>query len=547
MLALTALIVLAPPLYVVAYVALNWGSVWREAFHHEIVGAGYWEMILRSLWLSLRLALATVAVDLLIGVPLSYLIARRRVPGRWVLEDLTTLTLVVPTSAYGFAILIAWSNPSGLASLLGLDRGLVPQGALVPVVNVPALLLLTHVALTLPYLVRPLVAVIESMGEAYELVSRSLGAPSLTTFRRVTLPLALPSLVSSSVLAMTRSLGETGATIIVAGVSVTASVAIVRLVYEFKLGLASLLASMLVASTLLLVLPVELLSKRLGLGREVRPSRREYALVRLEKRLSGVRPLAVVVKALLVSTLLLIVLAPLAAIFKAIPEYWSCDPYTGRPEGGILYQVFGPAGYLPRLLRATLNSFLVASIATLSSIYISVLLFTIARRGRLGTALRALIRIPLIVPTSAMGLSSLLLFGEGGLGLAGPSIWLTMIVHTSFSVPIVFETLMATYESLEVDSLEEVARTLGATPYDALETVTLPVLKRGITAGAVLAFLHSLGETGATMIVMGRDVTLPVLVVNMAEALAVPAALFTSACLLAYALATLIILRRLQG
>ncbi|RLE88401.1 MAG: hypothetical protein DRJ96_09395 [Thermoprotei archaeon] len=547
MLALTALIVLAPPLYVVAYVALNWGSVWREAFHHEIVGAGYWEMILRSLWLSLRLALATVAVDLLIGVPLSYLIARRRVPGRWVLEDLTTLTLVVPTSAYGFAILMAWSNPSGLASLLGLDRGLVPQGALVPIVNVPALLLLTHVALTLPYLVRPLVAVIESMGEAYELVSRSLGAPSLTTFRRVTLPLALPSLVSSSVLAMTRSLGETGATIIVAGVSVTASVAIVRLVYEFKLGLASLLASMLVASTLLLVLPVELLSKKLGLGREVRPSRREYALVRLEKRLSGVRPLAVVVKALLVSTLLLIVLAPLAAIFKAIPEYWSCDPYTGRPEGGILYQVFGPAGYLPRLLRATLNSFLVASIATLSSIYISVLLFTIARRGRLGTALRALIRIPLIVPTSAMGLSSLLLFGEGGLGLAGPSIWLTMIVHTSFSVPIVFETLMATYESLEVDSLEEVARTLGATPYDALETVTLPVLKRGITAGAVLAFLHSLGETGATMIVMGRDVTLPVLVVNMAEALAVPAALFTSACLLAYALVTLIILRRLQG
>jgi len=546
-LALTALIVLAPPLYVVAYVALNWGSVWREAFHHEIVGAGYWEMILRSLWLSLRLALATVAVDLLIGVPLSYLIARRRVPGRWVLEDLTTLTLVVPTSAYGFAILMAWSNPSGLASLLGLDRGLVPQGALVPIVNVPALLLLTHVALTLPYLVRPLVAVIESMGEAYELVSRSLGAPSLTTFRRVTLPLALPSLVSSSVLAMTRSLGETGATIIVAGVSVTASVAIVRLVYEFKLGLASLLASMLVASTLLLVLPVELLSKKLGLGREVRPSRREYALVRLEKRLSGVRPLAVVVKALLVSTLLLIVLAPLAAIFKAIPEYWSCDPYTGRPEGGILYQVFGPAGYLPRLLRATLNSFLVASIATLSSIYISVLLFTIARRGRLGTALRALIRIPLIVPTSAMGLSSLLLFGEGGLGLAGPSIWLTMIVHTSFSVPIVFETLMATYESLEVDSLEEVARTLGATPYDALETVTLPVLKRGITAGAVLAFLHSLGETGATMIVMGRDVTLPVLVVNMAEALAVPAALFTSACLLAYALVTLIILRRLQG
>lgn len=547
MLALAGLVVLAPPLYVVAYVAFNWGSAWREAFHHEIVGAGYWEMIVRSLLLSLRLALATVAVGLLVGVPLSYLVARRRVPGRWLLEDLTTLTLVVPTSAYGFAILMAWSNPSGLASLLGLERGLVPQGAPVPILNVPALLLITHVALALPYIVRPLVAVIESMGEAYELVSRSLGASSLTTFRRVTLPLALPSLVSSSVLAMTRSLGETGATIIVAGVSVTASVAIVRLVYEFKLGLASLLASMLVASTLILVLPVEALSRRLGVGREVRPSRSEYVLVRLERALSSSRLLVTAAKALLISTLLLITLAPLAAIFKAIPEYWSHDPYTGRAEGGILYQVFGPTGYLPRLMRASLNSFLVASISTLAAMYISVLLFTVARRGRLGAALRALVRVPLIVPTSAMGLSSLLLFGEGGLGLAGPSIWLTMIVHTSFSVPIIFETLMATYESLNVDPLEEVARTLGATPYDALETVTLPVIKRGILAGAVLAFLHSLGETGATMIVMGRDVTLPVLVVNMAEALAIPAALFTSACLLAYALAALLLLRKLQA
>jgi ABC-type sulfate transport system permease component len=91
--------------------------------------------------------------------------------------------------------------------------------------------------------------------------------------------------------------------------------------------------------------------------------------------------------------------------------------------------------------------------------------------------------------------------------------------------------------------LEEVARTLGATPYDALETVTLPVLRRGIVAGAVLAFLGSLGETGATMMVMGRDEMLTVLIVNMAEAMAVPAALFTSALLLLYALAALLLLR----
>ncbi|MEM1810425.1 MAG: hypothetical protein QW324_06145, partial [Thermofilaceae archaeon] len=56
--------------------------------------------------------------------------------------------------------------------------------------------------------------------------------------------------------------------------------------------------------------------------------------------------------------------------------------------------------------------------------------------------------------------------------------------------------------------------------------------------------LSSLGETGATMMVMGSDITLTVLVVNMAEAMAIPAALFTSTLLLAYALVALTLLRR---
>ena len=547
MLAAVTLLVLAPPLYVVVYTLVNWSEVWREAFYNEIIGASYWGLLVRSLSLSLRLSLTVTAVDILIGLPVSYMIARRLIPLRGLVEDLSTLTLVVPTSAYGFALLMAWSSPTGISSLLGMDRGLVSQTQLIPLVDVPLLLLLTHVALTLPYIIRPLTAVMESLGEAYELVSRSLGASSLTTFRRITLPLTLPSLVSSAVLAFTRSLGETGATVIVAGVSMTASVTIVRLVYELKLGLASLLASLLIASALLLVVPVELLSRRLGYGRDPRPTRLERALVCVERRLASLRVLSHATRYALLLALLTIVAAPLAILVKALPEYWSCDPYTGKAEGGIVYQMFGPLGYAKLLLKAAMNSLLVASLSTLAAVYISILVFTVMRRSRYGLLLRSLMRVPLIVPTSALGLSSLLLFGEGGLGLAGPSIWLTTIVHTSFSVPIVLETLMATYESLEVDALEEVARTLGASPYDALETIILPVIKRGIVAGAILAFTHSLGETGATMIVMGRDVTVPVLVVNMAEALAIPAALFTSACLLASALLALLLLRRLQG
>jgi len=105
---------------------------------------------------------------------------------------------------------------------------------------------------------------------------------------------------------------------------------------------------------------------------------------------------------------------------------------------------------------------------------------------------------------------------------------------------------MSTYETLNIEDFEETARTLGATAYDALETVTLPLLKRGIVAGSLLAFTHSLGETGATIIVMGKDVTVPVLVVHMAEALAVPAALFTSAYLLLIAVVLLVLTRKIS-
>ncbi|MEM3944222.1 MAG: ABC transporter permease subunit, partial [Thermofilaceae archaeon] len=524
-------------LYVVVYVVMHAGKVVEEAFNHYIVGSGYWQLIVKALSLSLRLSLSTLALNLAMGVPLAYIISRRRIRGYEFLENVATLALVLPTSAFGFSVLITWSSPLGVASFFNLGKGIISQEFVIPVINVPALLLITHVALSLPYLVRPLTAALETLGEAYELVSRSLGASTLTTFRRVVLPLVLPSLVSGSVLALTRSLGETGASVIVAGVNVPASVAIVRLVGVLRFGLASFLASLMVASTMALVLPIELLSKRIGLGREVKDTRVERMLVKIESKLSHGRFLTSSFKAFIVAVLFLVVLLPVLFVMKS-------DPYTGRVEGGILYQVFGPVGYWPLIIRAALNSLVVAGLSTLIATYLSILLFTAIRGTRLVPVIRALFRIPLVVPTSATGLSALLLYGENGLRLAHPSIWLTIVVHIAFTTPVVFETLMSASESIKPETFEEVARTLGASPYDALETITLPMLKRGIVAGAVLALLSSLGETGATMMVMGSDVTLTVLVVNMAEAMAIPAALFTSTLLLAYALVALILLRR---
>jgi ABC-type sulfate transport system permease component len=122
-------------------------------------------------------------------------------------------------------------------------------------------------------------------------------------------------------------------------------------------------------------------------------------------------------------------------------------------------------------------------------------------------------------------------------------VWLIILTHIVFSVPVVMEPAVAAYEGSGIPMYEGVARTLGASPFDAVETVSLPILKRGILAGVILSFTRSLGETGATFLVMGSDVTVPPLVVNMVEALATPAALFASAYLIALSLALLFIFR----
>lgn len=542
-LAVVVLLVLAPPLYIVWFTATEHGFV-LDLLTNATAHAGYRGLIFRSLSLSFRLALAVATIDLLIGTPISYAIARNRLKPGWLIEDIVTLPLVVPTSAFGFAILMAWSSPGGLAPILGLEK--ISQQTIIPIFNVPLLLLITHVALTIPYVVRPLTAAFRSIGDTYETVSRTLKASPLTTFRRITIPLSAPSMVSGLVLAVTRSLGETGASLIVAGVSTTASIAIVRLFYDLKIGLAGLLSTLLILLSLAIVLPAEAASKKLLMYRRYKKNDFESKISRIESIISGKRIAVLARDASLYLFILLIIAAPIFYIFKALPEYWEKDPFSGKIEGGVLYQVFGPSGYWRSILSSTINSFVVATLSTLAALYLSILMFTAVRETRIEYLVRGLVRIPLVVPTSALGLSALLLFGERGLGVLTPGIWLTIIVHISFSVPIVFETLLSTYETLKVKVFEETARTLGASPLDALETITLPLMKKGIIAGSLLAFTHSLGETGATMIVMGKDTTLPVLVVHMAEALAVPAALFTSAYLLGLALPLLAAARLLS-
>ena len=162
-----------------------------------------------ALKLSLRTSSASTVLCVLFGVPLAMVLARTTFRGQQLLRSLVLLPLVLPPVVVGITLLYTF----GRRGLLGHTFEVL--GIQVAFSTTAVVMAQTFVAL--PFLVVSLEGALRTAGGRYEAVASTLGARPTTVFRRVTLPLVLPGLVSGAVLSFARSLGEFGATITFAG------------------------------------------------------------------------------------------------------------------------------------------------------------------------------------------------------------------------------------------------------------------------------------------------------------------------------------------
>src|SRR4051812_32335738 len=167
------------------------------------------ESSLAALRLSLRTSAISTLLCVVLGVPMAVVLARTSFRGQRLLRALVLLPLVLPPVVGGIALLYTF----GRRGLLGDELEVL--GIQVAFSTTAVVLAQTFVAL--PFLVVSLEGALRSAGRRYEVVAASLGAGPTTVFRRITLPLVLPGLLSGAVLAFARSLGEFGATITFAG------------------------------------------------------------------------------------------------------------------------------------------------------------------------------------------------------------------------------------------------------------------------------------------------------------------------------------------
>jgi len=160
--------------------------------------------------LSLQVALWAVALSLPFGILVGWLLARRSFRGKWIVETLVNLTLVLPPVVTGYVLLRILGREGLIGAWLEQTLG-------VRIAFTWWAAALASAALGFPLMVRAIRLAFQGVDPRLEEAARSLGARPVDAFLSVSLPLARPGIIAGAVLAFARSLGEFGATITFAG------------------------------------------------------------------------------------------------------------------------------------------------------------------------------------------------------------------------------------------------------------------------------------------------------------------------------------------
>ncbi|MBI6547464.1 sulfate/thiosulfate ABC transporter permease CysT [Xenorhabdus sp. VLS] len=248
----TCLILLLPlSALVVQLSSMTWTQYWQVIVNPQVVAA-YKVTLLAAAVASL--------FNMVFGMLMAWILTRYRFPGRSLLDGLMDLPFALPTAVAGLTLATLFSATGWYGAWLGNFD--------LKVANTWLGIAVAMAFTSLPFVVRTVQPVLEELGPEYEEAAQTLGASRWQTFQRVILPEVSPALIAGTVLSFTRSLGEFGAVIFIAGnmawqTEVVSLMIFVRL-QEFDYPAASAIASVILAASLLLLFSVNILQSRFG-------------------------------------------------------------------------------------------------------------------------------------------------------------------------------------------------------------------------------------------------------------------------------------------
>ncbi|HYM68816.1 MAG TPA: iron ABC transporter permease [bacterium] len=447
------------------------------------------ESLRTSLWISILSVLTCGTV----GVTLAFLLNRIEFPGRRALEIVSLVPLALPPliGVYTFVFLYAESGivPRGLQAIFHLHAAPFALRGLVGVVVV-------HTFTMYPYFYLAAAAALAGLDPSLEEAAGNLGAGRWHVWTRVILPLLTPALVAGSLLVFMVSMASYTAPLIF-GVDRTMTMQIYISRTNGDLTLASVQATILSAVSIGF-----LVAMRWYQGRRIyRSLSKGTAAARAEVRHPMARALVVSAAALLV----LILIAPILVLVlisfskdatwtvQVLPPVYTLQNYTRL--------VTDRQTWLP--IR---NSLDMSTLSTLGDVLLGVAAaYVIARLAIRGKGLLDIaVMLPWALPGTVVGINLITAFNQPSVFSLGRilvgTFWILPLAYFVRGLPLVFRSTSATMAQLD-PALEEAAANLGASWWYAFRRVTLPLIGRGVLAGALLAFAQGVGEFVASILI----------------------------------------------
>ncbi|HDU8611211.1 TPA: sulfate/thiosulfate ABC transporter permease CysT [Morganella morganii] len=249
----SGLILLLPLTALVLQLAqMSWAQYWQVITGPQVVAAYK---------VTLLAALAASLFNAVFGVLMAWILTRYRFPGRRILDGLMDLPFALPTAVAGLTLATLFA-PNGW-------YGRFFDSFNITVVNTWIGIAVAMMFTSIPFVVRTVQPVLETLKPEYEEAAETLGASRFQIFCRVIWPEIAPATLAGTVLSFTRSLGEFGAVIFIAGnlawqTEVVSFLIFVRL-QEFEYPAAAAIASVVLMTSLILLLAVNIIQSRAGL------------------------------------------------------------------------------------------------------------------------------------------------------------------------------------------------------------------------------------------------------------------------------------------
>ena len=460
---------------------------------------------------TLIIAVSVSVICCLVAAPLGWLVARTDMPLRRTVRTLVMASLVTPP----FVGAIAWemlaAPKSGLLNQLWRAlTGAAADEALLDIYTLTGVIFVIA-CYTFPYVFILVANALDRMPGELEDASSMLGAGTWDTARRITVPLALPTLLAGALVAFLQALNLFGSPAILAipaGFNTLTTKIWSLFGYPPKLELAA------AASLPLLVLTVFLLrAQAMVLGR------RGYAVLGAkygEPRQIRLGALRIPALALCLVVLAMPLFLPYAALFNT--AFSPIASELVRFDTLTLKNVIFTFTELSSTWPALENTFLLAiSASTIGAVLALIIAYIVARKALPGhRALAFLATAPLAIPGIVLGVGLFLSYTRPPFTLYG-TLWILLIAFITIELPSAYQQLGSAFHAVHPE-LEEAGRMLGASRLRTLADITAPLLRSAVIATWCFIFVAVIRELSAAVILFTSETkVLSVLIFDLKE------------------------------